>query len=665
MVTLALRQHPQIEPSIEQVGSPDTSSGGWGIGLGLSARVNLLIYTLIAAMLLVYVPAARSYMQLRQTFREALLDLNQQLLLREFETRALSQTAELFDVVVFGEPQQELQAAEQTAQAMVAELTSSEGGSVRFEDVSEEYFRLQQVERKALQLARGGWVDEAFRVLRDEMVPTRDAGLLQSNDEVLSQERLVFEDRMLGLSAPLPLVPFVEIESSASRLRADAAEALAAATFLQHLQRLIAEYEDFAFLDGAWHKLYLAEGKTEKTFEQWQIEVAAAAPEPSIPSEDVRRIGGLYLKLNRTGKKLVDVSESDSREQLDAFYREEFEPLTDSELRPLLDSMTRAYEDHLASSTRSVWRRIDLAGYSMAVFGLILLALASISPWLMSRWIVQPIGALTLATRRLGTGDLSEQVTVQRTDELGELAQCFNQMVVDLKEAQNQLGRRERLVVMGQLAGSVAHEIRNPLGVMKNSIYFLRLTQKLRDEKAMQHLGLIEDEINRANRIITELLDYARDPTSQVGIFVLQDAFYKALAEVEVPDSVRIEHDLEEEPFEMTGDSGQIERVLSNFLRNAVQAMPDGGALRLECHRRGDDVVAAVTDTGVGIAEDVVDRIFEPLYTGKAKGIGLGLPLSLRYAQLNSGRIEVDSVLGEGSTFRLVLPAPRNDADPG
>ncbi len=103
-------------------------------------------------------------------------------------------------------------------------------------------------------------------------------------------------------------------------------------------------------------------------------------------------------------------------------------------------------------------------------------------------------------------------------------------------------------------------------------------------------------------------------------------------------------------------DAGQVERCLVNLLRNAVQAMPEGGALHVTCHRQGSEAVVAVRDTGVGIADGDLERVFEPLYTGRATGIGLGLPVSRRYARLNGGRIECESELGKGSTFRLVLP---------
>ncbi len=612
-------------------------------------------------MLLVYVPTVRSYLNLRQAFAEASRDLERQLLVRRFEFFAGRQMAEYFDVAFIEEADTELQAARSAASRALDDFRAGAGGPATSDS---DVYRLDRAHGRLQEIGQqptgGGRLEARMERFRDSMTTLRNDQLQPLVDDILSQESSVFEERLQAISGQLLSVPFLELETGATRLRAGAVEAIAAASFSQHLQRLILEYQDFAFLDGAWHKLYLARGKAEQAYELW-FESSAAA-ELAIPAEQAREVTSRYRELNRLGDKLVDLAETASRAEALSFYGAELRRLTDESLTPALESVLIAYQANVEASARSVSRRIDLAGYVLAVFALAVLVLALVSPRLMSRWIVQPVGALTQATRKLGAGDLSEQVVIQSTDELGELASCFNQMVVDLKEAQDQLGRRERLVVLGQLSGSVAHEIRNPLGVMKNSIYFLRLTQRLKDEKAMQHLGLIEDEITRANRIITELLDYARDPTSQIAQLVLQEAFYKALAEVEIPESVHIEHEFEEESLQVMGDSGQIQRILANFLRNAVQAMPGGGVLSMVCRRDGDEIIAAVSDTGVGIAEDMLAKIFEPLYTGKAKGIGLGLPLSQRYATLNGGRIDCQSEVDQGSTFTLALPPQETQA---
>ncbi len=280
------------------------------------------------------------------------------------------------------------------------------------------------------------------------------------------------------------------------------------------------------------------------------------------------------------------------------------------------------------------------------------------------RSFVAPLLDLSSAAARVGGGDYSARVAVRTRDELGELSASFNRMARDLgagrqalEEAHQQLIRQERLAALGELAGSVAHEIRNPLGAMKNSVFFLRLTQKFADEKALEHLDLIDRQVDRANGIITELLDYARQPAVRIERRALQEIVEGALAELPVPDSVSVDRHLETDPVIVEADPAQIERILTNLLSNAAEAMPEGGNLRVECRRHDAEALVSVADTGVGIAGDDLRKIFEPLVTSKAKGIGLGLAVSQRYAQLHGGRIECESELGRGTTFRLILPA--------
>ncbi len=228
----------------------------------------------------------------------------------------------------------------------------------------------------------------------------------------------------------------------------------------------------------------------------------------------------------------------------------------------------------------------------------------------------------------------------------------------ELEEAQHLIVQQERLAVLGELAGGVAHELRNPLGVIKNSIYFLRMTLKEIGEKAKKHLDLIDQEIQRSDRIIVALLDYTQDDrsTSKIGRFRLEEVTKKVVAEI-IPDTMRVDVQLDAGPLIVLADHYHVERILLNLLTNAVQAMPDGGDLRILCQRQGGEVIVEVTDTGVGISEETLRKVFDPLFTTKFQGIGLGLTLSQRYAETNGGRIECESVLGQGSTFRLVLPS--------
>jgi signal transduction histidine kinase len=237
-----------------------------------------------------------------------------------------------------------------------------------------------------------------------------------------------------------------------------------------------------------------------------------------------------------------------------------------------------------------------------------------------------------------------------------ELEQRVDERTKELVDAQEQLVRKERLAVLGQLAGGMAHELRNPLGVIRNNVYYLRTTADELDAKEEQCLSEIDAEVTTADRIVSELLDYSREPKRHAQLFPLGAAVAKVLHTTAIPNSVEIEGPVQNDDVYVRADQGQVERILANIILNAVQAMPDGGALSVRCDASGDAAVVTVADTGIGIDEENLPKIFEPLYTGKAKGIGLGLAISRRYAQLNDGKLEAESELGKGSTFRLTLP---------
>jgi len=216
--------------------------------------------------------------------------------------------------------------------------------------------------------------------------------------------------------------------------------------------------------------------------------------------------------------------------------------------------------------------------------------------------------------------------------------------------------QHERLVTLGKIAGGIAHEVRNPLGVIKNAVYFLKTCHGETDEDTRESFAEIERALSRSNRIITELLDFARGSEPQHDQYSLGDAVAAAIADTNIPATIDVTPPEIPDPVFVRGDHEQIERILMNLIRNAVQAMPDGGSLSVSCTCDDENVVIEVTDTGEGIADGDIDKIFEPLYSRKAKGIGLGLAVSKRYAELNQGQLDVESKLGHGSTFRLSLP---------
>ena len=223
-----------------------------------------------------------------------------------------------------------------------------------------------------------------------------------------------------------------------------------------------------------------------------------------------------------------------------------------------------------------------------------------------------------------------------------------------LEAAQEELVRRERLATMGHLAGSVSHELRNPLGVIKNSVYYLKMVVP-DEERVRKHLDILEREVATATRIITGMLDFARTTPATRVPTDLNSLVRDELDRQIVPDSIRVERALAENLTPVMVDPDQIRLILNNLISNAIQAMPEGGVLTVRTRPLEDTLEVTVADTGGGIAPDHLKRIFEPLFTSKSKGIGLGLSLAKRLAEANGGTIRVESALGHGSRFVVEL----------
>jgi PAS domain S-box-containing protein len=226
-----------------------------------------------------------------------------------------------------------------------------------------------------------------------------------------------------------------------------------------------------------------------------------------------------------------------------------------------------------------------------------------------------------------------------------------------LELAQEELARNERLAILGQLAGGVSHELRNPLGVIKNAVYYLNMVLP-EAANARKHLGIVEREIAAADRIVTGLLDFARvTPANRMAMNV-NDTVREYLAGKPPPANVTPVVTLAADLPAVLADAGQIELVLGNLVTNAVQAMASGGTLTVETAVVGGEVCISVADTGVGISEEHLAKIFEPLFTTKAKGIGLGLSVAHRLAVANGATVSAESAPGHGSVFTICFTGP-------
>ncbi|HEX5251254.1 MAG TPA: ATP-binding protein [Gaiellales bacterium] len=233
----------------------------------------------------------------------------------------------------------------------------------------------------------------------------------------------------------------------------------------------------------------------------------------------------------------------------------------------------------------------------------------------------------------------------------------LNDSLDELSETQARLVFQERLAAIGQVAAAVGHELRNPLGVLTNSLYLIRTALPSGDtERIERHLATADREIGAAVVIVEGLLDFARQSEPELEEFDLDDLVDEALTVAAPPAGIDVARRTLDDVGGVRGDRQQLRQVLLNLLTNAYAAIDGEGVIMIDAVADGKRVEIRVSDTGVGMDEDTVNHIFDPFYTRKAKGIGLGLAVTRRIVEAHGGTIAVRSAPGEGTTFAVKLP---------
>lgn len=316
-------------------------------------------------------------------------------------------------------------------------------------------------------------------------------------------------------------------------------------------------------------------------------------------------------------------------------------------------------------------------------FGIAVCGAAGILVWLMVGSITRPLNALTEAAEAIASRNYRHIDLPSRTDEIGRLTDAFNTMsdrihhshtqledrvrertreleaaMAALRAAQEQLVRRERLAILGQLAGGVGHELRNPLGVMTNAVYYLELIQDDVTDDVREYHGILRAQIGLAEKIIGDLLDFARVRPPQRSEIPLVAIVEEQLRRLVCPANIRVELDFAPDLALPHVDPVQVGQVVFNLILNAIQVMDiEGGVLTLRGAADGSSaVMLMVEDTGPGIPFELRGQIFEPLFTTKARGIGLGLAVSRGLAEANGGTLILSHESTGGATFVLTLP---------
>jgi signal transduction histidine kinase len=333
-------------------------------------------------------------------------------------------------------------------------------------------------------------------------------------------------------------------------------------------------------------------------------------------------------------------------------------------------------EDEVLAPARDLmWRFVSL--------GALVVLVGALAGERLSRGITVPLTRLTNAAESIAAGGQPHGgLALSRRDEVGRLSRAFASMADSvwrsrdslehqirdrtaaletalerLQLAQDELLRKERLATLGQLSSAIGHELRNPLGVMTNALYYLDAVTLNSPSKIRDHLAILRAQVRISETIVSDLLDHARVRPPERTVIDVESMIAEQLSRITIPSSIKTELKVQSGIPPMLADRFQVGQILVNLFTNAVQSMHDGGLLSINARNGDGRVQIEVKDSGHGVAPQHLERIFEPLFTTKARGIGLGLSVSRSLARANDGEITVRNHATGGAVFTLDVPA--------
>jgi two-component system sensor kinase FixL len=263
--------------------------------------------------------------------------------------------------------------------------------------------------------------------------------------------------------------------------------------------------------------------------------------------------------------------------------------------------------------------------------------------------------------RKLFTGilrDISDLKAVEA--ELKQLNATLDQRVqeqaAELQRAQSELVEKEKFATLGRISGGIAHEIRNPLNAIKTSAYYLLNAKSPSPAKTEEHLNRIDRQVSIIDNAVTALSDLARLPDPQSTALNLAELMRGILHDCKLPRNIHVTENYPAGLPDVWADEKQLPIVFKNLIRNARDAMPEGGALLLSARRVNSRILVTVEDNGIGMAPDVVQRIAEPFFSTKARGMGLGMAITAAILEKNRCTMELNSEPGRGTTFHISIP---------
>ncbi|RMF57798.1 MAG: HAMP domain-containing protein [Calditrichaeota bacterium] len=289
----------------------------------------------------------------------------------------------------------------------------------------------------------------------------------------------------------------------------------------------------------------------------------------------------------------------------------------------------------------------------------ILMATVMVATWF-SRKITGPLKELVEGTRELGRGNLDFRVQLQSQDEIGDLAEHFNQMAKALKDYQERTIYLERMAAWREIARRLAHEIKNPLTPIQLTVQEM-VDQYPGDDPEYQKLlqechGIISEELENLRKLVHEFSEFGRLPELQLSPRQLHHLITEV---VRLYPHQTIECHFDPEVGEIEVDEDRFRRIIINLLENAIQANEKQLPITITTHKEEEEVIIKVTDQGKGIPEEHLSRIFQPYFTTRSGGAGLGLAITRRMVEEHGGTISVQSEVGKGTTFTIKLPVKK------
>jgi len=332
----------------------------------------------------------------------------------------------------------------------------------------------------------------------------------------------------------------------------------------------------------------------------------------------------------------------------------------------------------ISMSLDEVDRDMRASQERLLLFGIVAIAAVSLMIYLLvNRIVLKPVREIVAATRKVAAGDLHYKIALAKRDEIGILADAFNEMTHKLSEAQRQVYQSQKLAAVGQLAAGVAHEINNPLtGVLSYGSFLLKRAEGTPEIK--KDLEVIVRETKRCREIVKGLLDFARQSPPEMHPSDINEILERAIDIVQTQltaHHVVLQRNLRADLPRIQADANQLQQVIVNLLLNANDAIGEkGGTITLatDCVTEDDPpqnpakrIEIRVHDTGCGIPAADLQRIFDPFFSTKGpKGTGLGLAVAWGIIEEHNGRIEVESEVGRGTTFRLLVPIGESSSQP-